>query len=211
MISQRNMSLISDSKNHIASNAENLPNELEQQDSILATVQIACARALHGRAARSMILLGKRGAGRTKLLNDAANIAVEQGLLTSELKLRASETLTSLLHPAMHTALQSFSQAGSGCEPALQSTVDLQHELPDLFSKIGHMAKAAGSGWVLLIDELQYLAKKDLAELIMALHRTSQEGLPVLLIGAAPPKFTRQASDAKPYAERLFLFVSTDP
>ena len=75
----------------------------------------------------------------------------------------------------------------------------------------GDIAKAAGRGSVLLIDELQWLTKNDLAALIMVLHRTSQEGLPVLLMGAAPPTFTGQAGDTKPYAERLFLFISTEP
>lgn len=34
---------------------------------------------------------------------------------------------------------------------------DLQTDLPDLLLRVGAAAKAAEKGWVLLIDEVQYL------------------------------------------------------
>ena len=68
-----------------------------------------------------------------------------------------------------------------------------------------------GRGWILLIDEVQYLSQKDLAALIVAIHHTTQEGLPVLLVGAGLPQVARLAGDAKSYAERLFLYPSVGP
>ena len=53
---------------------------------------------------------------------------------------------------------------------------------------IGRAAKAAGKGWILLIDEVQYLSEQDLSALIVSIHRMSQEGLPVLLVGAGLPQ-----------------------
>jgi hypothetical protein len=71
---------------------------------------------------------------------------------------------------------------------------------------IGEAARAAGKGWVLLIDEVQYLSAEDLSALIVSIHRMSQDGLPVLLFGAGLPQVARLAGEAKSYAERLFLY-----
>lgn len=86
---------------------------------------------------------------------------------------------------------------------------DLQYDLLDLFASIGRATQVAGKGWLLLVEEVQYLSREDLAALIMAIHHTTQEGLPVLLVGAGLPEVARLAGDAKPYAERLFLYIQT--
>jgi stalled ribosome alternative rescue factor ArfA len=93
-------------------------------------------------------------------------------------------------------------------EPGLAESGELQYDLPDLFVLIGRAAQAAGRGWMLLIDEVQYLSQADLSALIVALHRMSQEGLPVLMVGAGLPQIARLAGEAKSYAERLFLYPS---
>jgi hypothetical protein len=93
-----------------------------------------------------------------------------------------------------------------GAEPGLADSGDLQHDLPDLFGVIGEGAKAAGKGWVLLIDEVQYLSEGDLSALIVAMHRMAQRGLPVVLVGAGLPQVAKLAGEAKSYAERLFLY-----
>lgn len=91
-------------------------------------------------------------------------------------------------------------------EPGLADSGDLEHDLPALFAVIGKAAQAAGKGWILLIDEVQYLSEKDLSALIVAIHHMSQERLPVLLVGAGLPQVARLAGEAKSYAERLFLY-----
>ncbi|MDX8521803.1 ATP-binding protein [Mesorhizobium dulcispinae] len=91
-------------------------------------------------------------------------------------------------------------------EPGLAESGDIQHDLPDLFGQIGRAAQAANKGWVLLIDEVQYLSQKDLSGLIVALHRMSQDGLPIVFVGAGLPQVARLAGDAKSYAERLFSY-----
>lgn len=57
-----------------------------------------------------------------------------------------------------------------------------------------------------MIDEVQCLSEADLAALIVAIHRMSQEGLPVFFVGAGLPQVARLAGEAKSYAERLFLY-----
>lgn len=91
-------------------------------------------------------------------------------------------------------------------KPGLADSGDIQYDLPDLFMLIGKAAQAAGRGWVLLIDEVQYLSERDLSGLIVSLRRMSQEGLPVLLVGAGLPQIARLAGEAKSYAERLFQY-----
>ena len=82
----------------------------------------------------------------------------------------------------------------------------MESDLTDLFVRVGEAAKAAGSAWTLLIDEVQYLKERELAALIVALHKTSQKQLPVLFFGAGLPQIAAMSGDAKSYAERLFAY-----
>ncbi len=83
---------------------------------------------------------------------------------------------------------------------------DLEADLSELFSAIGRAAKARDVQVALFIDEIQYLGQKDLGALIMALHRCTQERLPILLIAAGLPQMAGLAGHAKSYAERMFDF-----
>lgn len=91
-------------------------------------------------------------------------------------------------------------------EPGLADSGDLQFDLPDLFEVLGDAAARAGKAWILLIDEVQYLNERDLAALIVALHRVSQTEKPIGFAGAGLPQVARLAGDAKSYAERLFSY-----
>jgi hypothetical protein len=97
-------------------------------------------------------------------------------------------------------------EGASDPEPGLADQGDLQFDLPDLFEAIGEAARQAGKGWLLLIDEVQYLKSQDLSALIVALHRASQGELPVVFAGAGLPQVARLAGEAKSYAERLFTY-----
>jgi hypothetical protein len=46
---------------------------------------------------------------------------------------------------------------------------------------------------LIAIDEVQYLTTDELAALIVAIHRTTQLNLPVVLVGAGTPSHTRSA------------------
>lgn len=183
-----------------------------------------------------MLLLGLRGTGKTVLLNEIGRNAERDGLLVSRVESPEGESLARLLYPEMRKVMRSLSGVDAARqlairglkglrnfaaifrieiagvevsvepEPGLADTGDLQYDLPELFILIGRAAQAAQRGWVLLIDEVQYLSESDLAALIVAMHRISQEGLPVILIGAGLPQIARLAGEAKSYAERLFLY-----
>lgn len=223
-------------RNPFAPGAGSRPPELAGRDEILESAKISCGRAIKGRSTRSIMLLGLRGTGKTVLLNEIGKNARESGLMVSKVEAPERENLARLLYPEMRKVMRSLSSveaakqiAGRGLrglrgfasifkiemagveigvepEPGLADSGELQYDLPDLFEVIGRAAQAAGKGWVLLIDEVQYLSEADLSALIVAIHRMSQEGLPVLLVGAGLPQVARLAGEAKSYAERLFLY-----
>ena len=223
-------------RNPFAPGAGSRPPELAGRDAILESARIACGRALLGRNARSMILLGLRGTGKTVLLNEIGRIAEGNGYIVSKIEAPEHESLARLLYPEMRKVLRALStieaakqlatralrglrgfasifkievagaEIGIEPEPGLADSGDIQFDLPDLFTAIGKAAQAGGKGWILLIDEVQYLSEPDLSALIVAIHRISQEGLPVLMVGAGLPQIARLAGEAKSYSERLFLY-----
>lgn len=91
-------------------------------------------------------------------------------------------------------------------EPGLADNGDLDHDLQALLEVSGEAAMAAGTALAMFIDEMQYVKEDELAALIMALHRTSQRRLPVILVGAGLPQLPGRMGRAKSYAERLFDF-----
>lgn len=91
-------------------------------------------------------------------------------------------------------------------EPGLADNGDLEMDLLSLLEAAGVAAKAADTALAIFIDELQYVAEKELAALISALHRTTQQQLPIVLVGAGLPQLRGRMGNAKSYAERLFDF-----
>ena len=83
---------------------------------------------------------------------------------------------------------------------------DLEVDLPNLFVAVGEAAEDRRCAVGLFIDEIQYLSKKELGALIMAMHRVQQRQLPLLLLGAGLPILPGLAGESKSYAERLFNF-----
>ncbi len=91
-------------------------------------------------------------------------------------------------------------------EVGVADSGDLDHDLSGLLDLIGQAAAERSTAFVLSIDELQYVAEKELASLITALHRTRQNERPVTMLAAGLPQLVAQTGRAKSYAERLFLF-----
>ena len=83
---------------------------------------------------------------------------------------------------------------------------DLEIDLPDLFTAVAEAATEQGTCLAVMIDEIQYLNKKELGALIMSMHRMQQRQLPLVLLGAGLPILPGLAGESKSYAERLFSF-----
>ncbi len=221
-------------RNPFAPGAGNQPPELAGRDSILSDADIAMQRVLQGRHSKSQILLGLRGVGKTVLLRKLEAMAEGHGYLNSFIEAPEDKTLTELLYPKIHQVLRKLSvieNAKARTLSAMQSlrsfasvfkisvgdvsiSVDpeagsadsgiLEYDLSDLFIRVGEAAKAANKGWILLIDEVQYLSGEELSALIVAIHHTNQKNLPIIFFGAGLPQVAALSGDAKSYAERLF-------
>ena len=96
-------------------------------------------------------------------------------------------------------------------EAGLADNGDLESDLAALLEAAGVAAKKAGTALALFVDELQYVNEDELAALITALHRTAQQALPVVLVGAGLPQLPGRMGRAKSYAERLFDFPQIGP
>ncbi|MDO5647750.1 ATP-binding protein [Paracoccus sp. (in: a-proteobacteria)] len=223
-------------RNPFAPGAGAQPPELAGRHGVIQSADFAIQRALMGRPARSQMLLGLRGVGKTVLLNRIETQASDAGHLTSFIEAREGEPLASLLFPAAQQivrklsvietaktaglaamrALRSFAKTfkisfgdisiSVDPEPGVADSGNLELDLPELFLTIGQAAAAAGKAWTLLIDEVQYLKEPDLAALIVAIHRANQRNLPILFFGAGLPQVAALSGDAKSYAERLFEY-----
>jgi len=227
-------------RNPFAPGAGSQPPELAGRAEIISAADTALQRILLGRPTQSQMLLGLRGVGKTVLLNKIEQIAESHRYITSFIEAPEDRDLVDLLYPKIHQALRKLSmnekaKAASHAalralrsfasafkismgdfevsvdpEPGVADSGNLEFDVTELFLKVGEAAKAAGQGWVLLIDEVQYLSPEELGALIVAIHRVNQKALPVLLFGAGLPAIAALSGDAKSYAERLFIFPKVD-
>lgn len=221
-------------RNPFAPGAGTQPPELAGRDAIIHSAKVALQRVLQGRHDKSQILLGLRGTGKTVLLNKIEELAESFGHITSFIEAPEGRALATLLYPKIYQALRKLSTVESAKaavhsatralrgfasvfkisigdvsisvdpEKGVADSGNLEYDLIDLFVRIGEAAKAAGKAWTLLIDEVQYLTDKELAALIVAIHRVNQKQLPVMFFGAGLPQIAALSGDAKSYAERLF-------
>lgn len=219
------------------------PPELAGRDTLRESLRVALERARIGRPAKSAMLVGLRGVGKTVLLDRIRKDAEEAGIHTVRIEAPEGRSLPALLAPALRSALLRLSniekskdaairglralagfakklkvtfndiEVGFDYEPeaGLADNGDLEHDLQALFQEVGIAAKAARTALAIFIDELQYVEEDQLAALITALHRTEQQQLPVVLVGAGLPQLRMFLGNAKSYAERLFDFPEIGP
>ena len=228
-------------RNPFAPGAGSEPPELAGRDTIIRDASIALQRLLHGRHDKSQIMLGLRGTGKTVLLNKIESIAESHNYLTSFIEAPDDKSFVELIYPKIHQTLRRLSMIEDAKEHAYKAiralksfasvfqiqmgdisiSLDpeagvadsgiLEYDLTDLFLRIGHAAKAAGQGWALLIDEVQYLKSEEFSALIVAIHRVNQKSLPIMFFGAGLPQVAALSGDAKSYAERLFHYPAVGP
>jgi hypothetical protein len=230
-------------RNPFAPGAGAPPPELAGRDELLETVRVALARIRLGRAAKSVLMVGLRGVGKTVLLDRMCDDAEAAGIQTVRIEAPETRSLPGILAPQLRLALLRLSrnarakdlatralralagfakslkikyqdiEVGLAYDPeaGLADNGDLEHDLQALLEAAGTAAQSAETALALFIDELQYVREDELAALITALHRTAQQQLPVVLVGAGLPQLPGQMGNAKSYAERLFDFPTIGP
>ncbi|WP_435741858.1 ATP-binding protein [Nocardioides sp. SYSU DS0663] len=87
---------------------------------------------------------------------------------------------------------------------------DLELDLLELFTDVGSLAGDLGVGIALFVDEMQDIPADELAALCGAVHEISQQGAPLVVVGAGLPHLPVALAASKSYAERLFRYVAVD-
>jgi hypothetical protein len=210
------------------------PPALLGRDDLLSHFDTTVRRAISGRPGKSLMPIGLRGVGKTVLLTRFSEIAEQAGFAVGAIEAPESGDFASLLATRLRRILLAYDnerktakslkalrvlkaftlQLPDGSQvsidvDALAGSADsgnLSDDVTDLLVAAGEAAAERDSGVLLAVDEVQYLSKDELAALITAIHRTTQQDLPVVLVGAGLPQLPGLAGDAKSYAERLFEF-----
>ena len=220
--------------NPFAPGAGTQPPELAGREEIIRDATVALGRVGLGRAARSQMLLGLRGVGKTVLLNRIAQLAEEQEYATILLEAPEDRTLAEMLVPPLRSLLFKLSRLektrevarrglailrafagvfkvaagdvefGVKAEVGTADSGNLEADLPEVLLAVASAAKQADKPVALFVDEVQYLVEGDLAALIVSIHRIGQRTLPFVVFGAGLPQLAALAGEAKSYAERLF-------
>ncbi len=202
----------------------------------LDDMDVALQRRQLGRSAKSVMLTGLRGVGKTVLLNEFGKTARTHGYYHEHIEVDESVDFPSVLAFTVRRLLLRFSAAqrmGERIQRALgvlkafsvqwpngptfsadvhsvlgpADSGDLATDLAGLLCELGEAAQAIGVGVFLTIDQIQYLARPELSALMVSLHRATQLGLPVVVAGAGLPSLPALLGDAKSYAERMFDFA----
>lgn len=96
------------------------PPELAGRDELRATLRTALERARIGRPAKSAMLVGLRGVGKTVLLDRVREDAESVGIHTVRIEAPEGRSLPSLLAPQLRQALLRFSQIDKAKDVAIR-------------------------------------------------------------------------------------------
>jgi hypothetical protein len=94
--------------------------------------------------------------------------------------------------------------------PGRADSGDLELDLIELFTDVAALAGDLGVGIALFIDEMQDIPGPELGALCGACHEISQQGAPLIIVGAGLPHLPVALAASKSYAERLFRYVVVD-
>ena len=87
---------------------------------------------------------------------------------------------------------------------------DIEIDLVELLADVAGLAADAGSGIAIFIDEMQDLMPDDVSALCASCHELSQQGSPMVVVGAGLPHLPAVLSASKSYSERLFRYARID-
>ncbi len=87
---------------------------------------------------------------------------------------------------------------------------DLEIDLTELFVDAASVATDLGVGIGLFVDEMQDIPADDVSALCAACHELSQNGGPLIVVGAGLPHLPAVLSASKSYSERLFRYCRID-
>jgi hypothetical protein len=89
-------------------------------------------------------------------------------------------------------------------------TGDIEVDLVELLVDAAGVARDVGVGVAVFVDEMQDVPEPDVSALCAACHELSQQGLPLVVVGAGLPHLPAVLSASKSYSERLFRYLRID-
>jgi len=223
--------------NPFMAGAGSKPPELVGRDHVLEAATTELQRVRLGRPSKGIVLVGLRGVGKTVLLNRIQELAVDQRCEVAVVEADENKKLAQLLLPPLRSmlfrldrlhnvndkikqawnALSNFARAFKfkfenielryDPTPGVADSGDFETDLLDLLIAVAEASSAAGTASVIIIDEMQYLDKRELSALISCIHKLIQRQMPLAIFGAGLPQIRRLAGDSKEYSERLFKFI----
>ncbi|MGH9029962.1 MAG: AAA family ATPase [Acidimicrobiales bacterium] len=222
-------------RNPYSPGAGTRPPALVGRDREIEAMDIALQRLLSGRDARSQMLTGLRGVGKTVLLNEFEQLASVRGYFHEHIEVHEDGDLPIRLASAFRRvllAMDARKRIGERVRRALgvlkafsirlpggselSTDVDAVHgpadsgdlgtDLAGLFLELGEVARDHDTGLLVTVDELHYAKSATLEALVMGLHRAAQMTLPITIAGAGLPSLAGLTGEAKSYAERMFNF-----
>jgi len=202
------------------------PEALVGREIQIALVGAAADQFEAGYEAESIVFHGLRGMGKTVFLKEVAELLRARGWLCGYHSVRHGTTVSLAVAQIISGAVP-LVPAGSrfarsvgklsgrigavtltahaggpsltvAAEPV---TADLFDDLVKVLRRLGELAREAGTGVALLVDEMQELRRDEMAALVDATGSVAP--LPVLLIGAGLPYLPTELSAACTWAERL--------
>ncbi len=87
---------------------------------------------------------------------------------------------------------------------------DMEIDLVELLTDAAGLAADVGRGIALFIDEMQDVQAPDVSAICAACHELSQQGAPLIVVGAGLPHLPAVLSASKSYSERLFRYLRID-
>jgi hypothetical protein len=169
-------------RNPFAPGAGSPPPELAGRAPLLDQAQVTLARVKAGRPARSFLLIGLRGVGKTVLLNRVRELAEAQGFQTVSIEAHENKPLPALLLPPLRQLLFALDRMANVSEKTKRGLRVLKSFLNGVRVKLGDIeigidvdpeAGAADSGDL----------EADLAELFLAIGEAAADrSVPVAII-----------------------------
>ena len=116
--------------NPYAPGAGTPPPELAGRDDVIEEAAVALDRIRGGLAAKSLLMVGLRGVGKTVLLNRICRDAEIRGFNTLLLEAPEHRSLPGLLAAPLHSALLKMSRRAAAGDAARRALSALGHPLP---------------------------------------------------------------------------------
>jgi hypothetical protein len=145
-------------------------------------------------------------------------IAAALHLAVRELAGRNQDEATHVLGVVKSFAQRDAGTKGRQWQPGIDVPVvpgradsgDIEIDLVELLTDVAGLAGSSGHGVAVFIDEMQDIGPDDVSALCAACHEVSQQGRPLIVVGAGLPHLPAVLSASKSYSERLFRYARID-